>query len=56
MGAEDNKYLYEGETKKDDRSKEPVYHGAGYLFNNETKCFFKGTWKDGQKVKVYYTI
>lgn len=27
-----------------------MYDGPGYLFNNETKCFFKGTWRSGEKV------
>lgn len=44
LSAQDGKLLYEGHIVTDDRNKQPVYDGAGYLFNNDTKCFFKGTW------------
>ncbi|CAD8170251.1 unnamed protein product [Paramecium pentaurelia] len=50
LSAQDGKFIYEGDIITDDKSKQVLYDGPGYLFNNETKCFFKGTWKRGEKV------
>ncbi|CAD8178813.1 unnamed protein product [Paramecium octaurelia] len=50
LSAQDGKLIYEGDIITDDKSKQVLYDGPGYLFNNETKCFFKGTWKRGEKV------
>ncbi|CAK88809.1 unnamed protein product (macronuclear) [Paramecium tetraurelia] len=50
LSAQDGKFIYEGDIVTDDKSKQMLYDGQGYLFNTETKCFFKGTWKRGEKV------
>ena len=51
----DPKLRYEGEVKND-QNKQPIFDGFGYLFNNETKCFYKGTFENGKKIQGIETF